>query len=337
MSTGDVNSYHVTKYIHSGFAEASYQVARTLTGNVGLRFDRVDLNINHHVSHVAPGEESIKKNYFLPAANLKYDLNDKNSIRLGAGKSYTLPQSKEISPYQYINISFSSQGNPNIKPSDNYNVDLKWDFYMSPSELLSLTGFYKYIVDPIGRVDQGNSAGLLTYENISDHAVVGGLEFELKKNIFNRFNTALEKMNRLTVELNASYIYTNLQLDIQNTEKRDSGLEGASPFLANIDLSYYYSKKDRSFVTSLLFNYFSDRIHTVGAKGYKDIIEKGVPTLDFASSYSFNNHLSLKLTASNLLDAKYRLSRKNSVNDENVILNEFKKGQNISLGLKYEF
>ncbi|MCE5180065.1 MAG: TonB-dependent receptor [Porphyromonadaceae bacterium] len=337
MTTGDTNSYEVTKFIHSGFAEGTWQLFSNVTGNIGLRMDVADLTVNHHVQHVQPGEESIKKNYFLPSLNLKYDLNDKNSLRLGASKSYTLPQSKEISPYQYVNISFSSQGNPNIKPSDNYNVDLKWDYYMNPGELLSLTGFYKYIVNPIGRVDQGNSAGLLTYDNISDHAVVGGIEFEIRKNLFNRFNTQLERMNRLSVGLNASYIYTNLTLDILNTESRNSGLEGASPFLANLDLSYTHTKGEKSFVASFIFNYFSNRIHTIGAKGFKDIIEEGVPTLDFASSYSLNNHLSLKLKAQNLLDASYRLSRESSVSDEKVILNEFKKGQNISLGVSYEF
>lgn len=181
MTTGETNSYRVTKFINSGFAEVTRHLFSNITGNIGLRFDHVDMTVNHHVQHVQPGEESIRKNYYLPSLNLKYDPNDKNSLRLGASKSYTLPQSKEISPYQYVNISFSSQGNPNIKPSDNYNVDLKWDYYMTPSELFTLTGFYKYIVNPIGRVDQGNSAGLLTYDNISDHAVVGGLEFELKE------------------------------------------------------------------------------------------------------------------------------------------------------------
>lgn len=337
MTTGDINSYKVTKFIHSGFAEVTRQLFSNITGNIGVRMDLVDMTVNHHVQHVQPGEESIKKNYFLPSLNLKYDLNDKNSLRLGASKSYTLPQSKEISPYQYVNISFSSQGNPNIKPSDNYNVDLKWDYYMNPGELLSLTGFYKYIVNPIGRVDQGNSAGLLTYDNISNHAIVGGLEFELRKNLFNRFNTQLEKMNRLSVGLNASYIYTNLTLDILNTDPRNSELEGASPFLANLDLSYTHTKKEKSFVASLIFNYFSNRIHTIGAKGFKDIIEEGVPTLDFASSYSLNSHLSLKLKAQNLLNASYRLSRESSVSDEKVILNDFKKGQNISLGASYEF
>ena len=161
METGETNSYKVFKNIHSGFAEISYQLAANLAGNAGLRMDAVDLTVNHEVTHAIPGSESINKNYFLPSLNLKYDINDKNSLRLGVSKTYTLPQSKEISPYQYVNISFASQGNTNIKPSDNYNVDLKWDFYITNNELFSITTFYKYIQNPIGRVDQGNSAGLL--------------------------------------------------------------------------------------------------------------------------------------------------------------------------------
>ena len=337
MTTGRTNSYDVSKKIHSFYGEASYQLAQNLTANIGLRMDKVDLSVAYDVAHTTPGEVTINTDYFLPSLNLKYDLNDKNSLRLGTSKTYTLPQSKEISPYQYVNISFASQGNPNIKPSDNYNIDLKWDYYLSPGELLSVTGFYKYIERPIGRVDQANSAGLLTYDNISDHAVVGGIEFELRKNIFNRYDNQRERMNRLSVGLNASYIHTDVLLDILNTEQRNSGLEGASPFLANTDISYHYTQGDKSFVASLIFNYFSDRIHTVGAAGFKDIVEEGIPTMDFAATYSLNRQLSLKLGASNLLNSPYRLSRESSVSSDKVILNEFKKGQNISLGISFEF
>jgi Outer membrane receptor proteins, mostly Fe transport len=336
MNTGDPNTYQVTKYIHSGFAEMSYQLLSNLTGNIGLRMDNVDMAVNYRVQHVAPGKENINKNYFLPSLNLKYDMNNKNAIRLGASKTYTLPQSKEIAPYQYVNISFVSQGNPNIKPSDNYNVDLKWDFYISSSELFSLNGFYKYIENPIGRVDEGNSAGLLTYNNISKSATVSGIEMEVRKNIFNRFNTDLEQTNRLSIGLNASYIHTNLELDIRNTEARNSGLEGASPFLNNIDLSYNYMRRDNSFVAALVFNYLSGSIHTVGARGFKDIKEEGVSTLDFVTSYSLNKNSSLKAKASNLLNPSYRLTRESS-SGEKVTLSEFKKGQNISLGISYEF
>ena len=337
MATGETNSYKVLKNIHSGFAEVSYQLAEKLAGNAGLRMDVVDLTVHHNVTHAAPGSESIKKTYFLPSLNLKYDINDKNSLRLGIGKTYTLPQSKEISPYQYVNISFASQGNPNIRPSDNYNVDLKWDFYITNNELFSVTGFYKYIQNPIGRVDQGNSAGLLTYDNIGKSATVGGVEFEFRKNIFNRYDTQLEKSNRLSFGLNASYIYTDLMLDILNTDPRKTKLEGASPFLLNVDLSYNFRKSDKNFIASLVFNYFSNRVHTIGTKGFRDIIEEGVPTLDFVASYGFTKYLSINLKAANLLNAAYRLSRESNVSDDKTVLNEFKKGQKISLGISYQF
>jgi outer membrane receptor protein involved in Fe transport len=336
MTKGDPNSYNVTKNIHSGYAEVSYQLFKKLSGNIGLRMDNVDMAVNYNVQHVAPGTEEINKNYFLPSLNLKFDVNEKHSIRLGASKTYTLPQSKEIAPYQYVDISFTSQGNPNVKPSDNYNIDLKWDYYISANELLSLTGFYKHIQNPIGRVDIGNSAGLLTYDNIGKFATVGGAELEFRKNIINSFNSEAEKMNRLSIGFNASYIYTNLKINILNTPEKNSQLEGASPFLANMDLSYSYTKKDQNLIVSLVFSYFSRRIHTIGAGGFNDIMEEGIPTLNFAASYKLNRHFTIKAKASNLLNQSYRLTREIS-NNETITLNEYKKGQSVSLGLSYEF
>lgn len=336
MRTGTKNSYHVRRYIHSGFLEASYQLLRSLTASAGFRADFVDIKVDYSVEHVNPGEREIVKNYYLPSLNLKYDINNKNALRLGLSKTYTLPQSKEISPYRYVSISFASQGNADLKPSDNYNVDIKWDWYIAPSELLSVTGFYKHIKYPIGRVDRGSSASILSYDNISDKATVAGIELEVRKNIFNRINTATEKTNRLAMGLNASYIYTNLLFDITGTEPRYTQLEGASPFLINFDISYTYSKRERNFTSSLIFNYFSDRIHTIGALGYKDIMEKGVPGMNLVLSYNFNKHMAIKLNASNILNSSYKLVRESSSDNSTVVLNKYKKGQNISLGISYE-
>jgi outer membrane receptor protein involved in Fe transport len=333
METGETNSYKVFKNTHSGFAEISYQLTGKLAGNAGVRMDVVDLVVKHNVTHAVPGEETINKNYLLPSLNLKYDINDKNSLRLGASKTYTLPQSKEISPYQYVNISFASQGNPNIKPSDNYNIDLKWDYYITNNELFSISTFYKYIINPIGRVDQGNSAGLLTYDNLGKNATVGGIEIELRKNIFSQFKAELEQSSRLSCGLNASYIYTDLMLEVINTTPRKTRLEGASPFLVNADLSYNFKRKEKDFLASLVFNYFSDRVHTVGTKGFNDIVEEGVPTLDFVLSYGFTKKFTVSFKATNILNASYSLSR---IVDEKIVLNDFRKGQNISLGISYK-
>lgn len=336
MSESELNTYRVTKNIHSGYIEATQRFTADFTANLGLRADYVDMTVDYHVQHVSPGSESINRLYWLPSLNLRYDLNDKNTLRLGASKSYTLPQSKEIAPYQYVNISFVSQGNPNLKPSDNYNLDLKWDYYLTASELLSITGFYKHIVNPIGRVDQGNSAGLLTYENIGPNATVAGVEAELRKNLFNLTNADGTRYNRLTLGINASYIYTHIMLDLLNTEVRSSQLEGSSPFLANADLSYTFRTGERNFTASVVANYFSDRIHTLGTRGYHDIMEEGLVTLDAVFSFELNSRFALKLKVANLLDRPYQLTRRIDGQNNPLVLNEYRKGQVFSLGLSFD-
>ena len=281
------NSYHVAKNIHSGYIEAMHQLTPRLAGVAGVQLDYIDMNIDYDVLHLAPGDRNLKRTYLLPSLSLRYDLAEKHSLRLGLSKSYTLPQSKEIVPFQYVNIGFASEGNPDLKPSDNYNADLKWDWYISSSEMITLGAFYKYISNPIGRVDQGNSAGLLIYENLAPDANVAGLELEVRKNIFNT-TTAQSRMRRLSIGLNASYIFSRLELDIQNTPKRDTELEGASPLLVNGDLSYNLSSGDRILNVAVVASWFSDRIHTLGTQGYRDIIEKSVVTLGVNASLKVN-------------------------------------------------
>ena len=142
-----------------------------------MKYDNVDIQVDYNVNKGgSEGSNTIQKDFFLPSLNLKYNLSEKHSLRLGASKTYTLPQAKEISPYRYVGVNFNSQGNANLKPSDNYNVDLKWDFNPTPTELISLTAFYKLIKNPISRIEVASAGGYLSYENIADKATVAGVE-----------------------------------------------------------------------------------------------------------------------------------------------------------------
>lgn len=335
MIEGDPNRYRVDKNIQSGFAEVTYQFSKAFSANVGFRFDQVDMKVKYDVPGRADHSNRIQKMYYLPSFNLKYAVSDNNALRLGISKTYTLPQPKEISPYQYVDIGFVSEGNPELKPSANYNFDLKWDAYLSKSELLSAGIFYKRIENPIGRVDKGNSAGLLTYDNIGDYANLMGAEVELRKNMMNREGLN-NKQNKLSFGLNASLLYTDLVLKLANTPERNSGLEGAAPLILNSDLTYYYASGQHKLTTSLVFNYFSDRIYTLGTLGFEDIIEEGIPTLDFISSFRLNSSISLKIKASNLLNPSFSLSRKNNLSNQEVLLNRYRKGINLSLGISLE-
>lgn len=330
----NIDKYGVRKNIHSAYAEATYQFTPKFIANLGLKYDDVDMKVKYNVNRGGSrGEQEIDKSYFLPSLNLRYNINDKHALRLAASKTYTLPQAKEISPFRYVSVSFNSQGNPNLKPSDNYNIDLKWDWYISPSEIFSITGFYKYIKNPISRIEIASAGGFLSYENISDHATAAGVEMEMKKHIFSR---SLENngMSRLTLGVNGAYTYTCAKVPLA-TDPSGSQLEGAAPWIVNADLTYLFRKGGNSFTGALVFNYFSDRIYTIGTEGYQDIMENGIPTLDFVASAQIGKHFTINLKARNLLDAAHQLTRKGNATNSEVVLSKYKKGTDFSIGLSY--
>ena len=330
----NIDKYGVRKNIHSAYAEATYQFTPKFIANLGLKYDDVDMKVNYNVNRGGSrGEQEIDKSYFLPSLNLRYSITGKHALRLAASKTYTLPQAKEISPFRYVSVSFNSQGNPNLKPSDNYNIDLKWDWYISPSEIFSITGFYKYIKNPISRIEIASAGGFLSYENISDHATAAGVEMEMKKHIFSR---SLENngMSRLTLGVNGAYTYTCAKVPLA-TDPSGSQLEGAAPWIVNADLTYLFRKGGNSFTGALVFNYFSDRIYTIGTEGYQDIMENGIPTLDFVASAQIGKHFTINLKARNLLDAAHQLTRKGNATNSEVVLSKYKKGTDFSIGLSY--
>ena len=116
-----------------------------------------------------------------------------------------------------------------------------------------------------------------------------------------------------------------------------SGLEGAAPFIVNFDITYDYSHKNTSFINSLVLNYFSDRIYSIGVGDFMNTIEKGIPTLNFVSEYKTNKHLSFKLKAKNILDPTYTLTRDVINSDKNILLSSYKKGIDVSVGVSYNF
>lgn len=335
MQDRNQDEYDVDKKIHSAYAEVTYQLSEHFIANVGVKYDNVNLGVNYRVNRGGTkGSQSIDKDYVLPSVNLRYNFNDKHALRFGASKTYTLPQAKEISPYRYISVSFNSQGNPDLKPSDNYNADLKWDFYLSGSELFSIGAFYKYIKNPISRIEVASAGGFLSYENIADHAMVAGAEVEFRKDLFSR-KTA-EEIHKLTFGVNGAYTYTHAKVSLA-TVSTGSQLEGAAPWIVNSDLSYQLQKGKYNLTSTLVFNYFSDRIYTIGTEGFQDIMEKGIPTLDFVLSAKMGNRFSLSMKAANLLNASHQLTRKGNADNREVVLSKYKKGVDLSLGISYEF
>lgn len=315
--------------------------------NAGVRFESISQEVVYDTNIANSDDDgiaSINEDLFLPSLGFKYTLDEKNIFRLAGSQSYIMPRFKEIAPFRYDNPGgTATQGNRDLQISKVANFDLAYEYYPAKGELLSLTGFYKIINDPIARTEIPSGGNTLTYLNVGDQATVLGLELELRKNIFEtelpEAGYDVMRSNKLAFGFNASYLYSQQdQTDpLAQFKNSSSRLQGAAPFLVNFDLNYNTYINKSSVNTALVFSYFSERVYSVGTRGFENINEIGVPTLDFIGSIGITEKSQLSLKARNLFNPEYRLEREGSNGGDNVVLNQFRRGLDISLGYSYKF
>jgi hypothetical protein len=335
-------TYNADRSIHAALGTFSHAFGEKLTVVAGARFEKVLQEIEYDTniaSSELDGPGIIDESYILPNLNLKYSINDKNIIRAAASMNYTLPQFIEIAPFKYDGDNGSVQGNPGLQIAENINFDLKYEFYPSDNEIVAITGFYKAIDNAISRAEIPSGGNTLTFLNVGE-AKVMGVELELKKNLYTVEATEAGNETVFSGGLNISYLNSKLQLDdplAQFTEE-ESELQGASPLLVNADLTYRKTTERYEWTSSLVANYFSDRVYSIGTRGFANIVEKGIPTLDFITQADLGKNFGVSLKLRNLLDPEYSLTRESNGNaNPDTTLEAFKLGVDVSLGLTYKF
>jgi len=336
--------YDANRSIFAGLANFTHSFNPDLTLVVGARAEKVNMEVEYDTNIAKSsinGPAEIDEFYVLPGFNLKYTINEKNIIRLAGSMTYTLPQFVEIAPFKYSDISFSVQGNPDLVPSQNLNIDLKWELYPESDELIAVTGFYKHIKDPINRSEIPSAGNTLTFFNTGGNAMVAGAELEVRKNIY---KVASEDTSNETVfsgGLNVSYLHSRQELEATlpsfTKEGETEELQGASPLLVNADLTFRRSTENFGLTSSLVLNYFSDRIYSIGTRNFQNVIETGIPTLDFITQTSIGEHFGISFKARNLLNPEFTLTRESAGNNPETVLAEYKLGLDFSVGVSYKF
>lgn len=182
--------------VHAGFANVEYKLSDRLSGTIGARFETITQKVTWQTQLDADkSSNTLDKNAFLPSLSLKYAVDDRNNLRFAASKTYTLPQFKERARFIYEDVTEIKVGNPDLYASDDYNVDLKWEFFPTNDEVFSASVFGKYIKNPINEIVSASSSNDITYANTGDYGYAAGVEIEVRKNLisFDDVNT-----NKLT-------------------------------------------------------------------------------------------------------------------------------------------
>ncbi|HUH47123.1 MAG TPA: TonB-dependent receptor [Arenibacter sp.] len=335
--------------------------------DMGLRFQRDQILVHYDIGNLFPRTGSANLNYsnLYPSFNAKYAISELHALRVAVSRTITLPEFKEVAPFEYVSPTGQiTRGNLDLEASNNINYDLKWEYFPSSGQLISLAAFYKDISNPINRVRDRGSAGVFSYFNSSKKAEVFGLEAETRLDIIkpmeNDANNSLSAYG-LNLALNATRMWH--AQDLREIYDRDGNLvrsfrykgitktdlQGASDWILNASLNFT-TAKENPFGASLSLNYASDKIFALGVPTdqanrdifYDDaIIEKGFVVLDAVVSKSFGKHWDLRLTGKNLLNPEIKqtqLIRDSASGQENerTVLS-YTNGANIHLGINYSF
>ncbi len=334
--------------------------------NGGLRYQADDIDVNYDVGNINPRIGAANKSYnnLYPTANIKYDVNEKNAVRFAFSRTITLPEFKEISPFEYVAPTGQvTRGNPNIEASTDLNYDLKWEYFPSAGQLVSVATFYKDISDPINTVQDRGAAGVFSYFNSGEKAEVFGIELETKldliKPITNEEDDTVSGYG-LNLNFNASRMWHTQDLkEVRNEDGSlvrtfrykgltETDLQGASDWILNTSLNFTESS-DNPLSASLTANYASDKIFSLGSAlnqtntniEFNDaIIEKGFVVLDAVVSKEIGEHITVRLIGRNLLNPEIertQLIRPSSGIETEEIVRSYSVGAQFSLGFSYRF
>ncbi|NBW37733.1 MAG: TonB-dependent receptor [Cytophagia bacterium] len=333
---GGKDSYKGKALTASGYVTATIPLGKfDLTGGFRMEYFNQELNTYN-------GDTVITNKVLspLPFLNIAYNLTDRSLIRAAYGRTVNRPEFREIAPFAFYQFEYNLliQGNTDLKTASIDNIDLRWEMYPNPGEMISFGTFYKSFTNPIEFVQQNNSGNLgFSYQN-APKAMSYGAELEVRKSLS---SLGVSKILRNTsVNVNASLIRSEVDMGSAVTfQERFRPMQGQSPYVINSGI--YYNDTDNGFSVNVAYNVLGNRIFSVGSVLFPSWIERPRNAVDLQIAKQFNK-MELKLNIQNLLNAPYRFYQDNDENqkiDEKIddSLQEYKTGSMISLSLGWKF
>ena len=142
-----------------------------------------------------------------------------------------------------------------------------------------------------------------------DNAKVNGLELEVRSAL-NRIHSSLANYS---ISANCTFVKSTVDIPEQEmvyiraydpNAKSTRPFMGQSPYIFNLDLSYDNQKRGIS--STLFYNVYGKRLTENSLGGTPDVYELPFHTLNYSVTKTLSNHIKLKLSAKNMLDAEVK-------------------------------
>ena len=156
------DGYSGTESLYAGYAmvDAPFDIGteqfRIITG---LRIEDNTINLNGFFSNGQIATVDYHTFDYLPALNLIYKMNETTNIRASASQTLTRPTFRELAPFEFYNFNdlVNVRGNTKLNRSQVENYDLRFETFMGPGEVFSVSGFYKNFRNPIEETLSGET------------------------------------------------------------------------------------------------------------------------------------------------------------------------------------
>ncbi|MGY3088318.1 TonB-dependent receptor [Hymenobacter sp. UYAg731] len=315
-----------------------------LTGGVRVEYNRKTLASEG--SQGSDYEET--RTFVLPSLNATYNFNERHLLRAGLSESVNRPEFREVAEYNYYDFgnNFSIKGNAALRTARIYNADLRYEFYPSRSEMISVGVFGKRFYNAIEQITSlvTGSELVLTYQN-ADRAYDLGVEMEARKSL--RDLTQNRFMQRISFVMNASFIRSRVDLDTalavnKNFALSNRPLQGQSPYVVNLGI--FYQDDENHWQVSAQYNVIGPRIAFVGDKFQNpSVIEMPRNVVDLAVTKGFGTHFEVRAGIQNLLNQEvrqyYDFDRNGKINgvEDGAAFARYKRGTYSTLGATFRF
>ena len=303
------NNYDANGKIGAAYA-AMFLPLGKLSVYGGVRYEYFGMEL---ISNLRDYEVSRKSRFydysdFFPSFNATYEIRPGSQLRLSYGKSVNRAEFRELSSSVYYDFDLASniQGNADLKPCFVQNADIRYEWYPSEGEIVSLALFYKHFRNPIESTYtvSGGTDLIYSFEN-ADRAESYGAEAEIRKSL------AFMGLKNFGLSANLSLIHSRVSFS-DKSRNENRAMQGQSPYLVNAGVFYSSDKSGISF--SVLYNRIGRRILGVGrSEGttgsentarVPDSYEMPRNVLDISFTKELPRKLELTVYARDILDEK---------------------------------
>ncbi len=301
--TRDDDSYDATQSMVAGYLSAEwrpFQIWRIIAGARVESFRQVvesapPLALENSIAPAGTRRTDVD---VLPSVGTVVELIPDMFLRASYGGTVARPQVRELAPFVFVDFvrRRTITGNPNLERTYIHNLDLRWEWFPSASEVLAVSAFAKVFENPIEQTVV-SSGGDLSFQNIQS-AENYGVEIE------GRIHGGhfVSGMEWLTLGANVSFVYSRALLSDEQRRQATSAerpLAGQPPYIVNVQLGI--APPDTHLTFGVYYNVFGSRLEDVGRLGLPDTYLEPFHSVDVSASWEPDPHLKIRLTAQNVL------------------------------------